>query len=43
VSEKFSTEMHIDTDEGNAAGIKSGDRVKIIGLSDKTSFKEERP
>lgn len=30
VSEKYNTEMHIDTDDGNAAGIKTGDRVKII-------------
>lgn len=30
VNPKFNTEMHIDTDDGNAAGIKTGDRVKII-------------
>jgi len=33
VHEKFNTEMHIDTDDGNAAGITNGDRVKIIGKS----------
>ncbi len=30
VSDRFNTEMHIDTDDGNAAGIKSGDRVRIL-------------
>lgn len=31
VSEKFVAEMHVDTDEGNAAGIKDGDLVEILG------------
>lgn len=30
VSESFSTELHLDTDEGNSAGIKSGDLVEIV-------------
>nr|WP_052217238.1 phosphate propanoyltransferase [Thermincola ferriacetica] len=31
VSDKFNTEMHIDTDEANAAVIEDGDIVEIIG------------
>jgi putative phosphotransacetylase len=30
VSDKFRTELHLDTDEGNAAGIGRDDRVEII-------------
>jgi len=30
VSEKFVTEMHIDTDDANAAGLTQGDVVQII-------------
>lgn len=30
VSDQFHTELHLDTDEGNGAGIRSGDRVEVI-------------
>jgi putative phosphotransacetylase len=30
VSDKFRTELHLDTDEGNAAGIQAGDRVEVV-------------
>jgi putative phosphotransacetylase len=31
VSDQFVPEMHVDTDEGNAAGIRDGDLVEILG------------
>jgi hypothetical protein len=30
ISDKFKTEMHLDTDEGNAAAVKNGDLVEVI-------------
>jgi len=31
VSDSFALDMHIDTDEGNAAGLKTGDMAEIVG------------
>ena len=33
VSDKFKLEMHVDMDEANAASLKNGDMVKILGKS----------
>ena len=30
VSDQFALELHVDTDEGNAAGMKTGDKVRIV-------------
>jgi len=30
VSEQYALDMHIDTDEGNAAGVKTGDKAEIL-------------
>ena len=30
VSDEFVTELHLDTDEGNSAGISDGDKVEVI-------------
>jgi putative phosphotransacetylase len=32
VSDQFALNMHIDTDEGNAAGVKTGDKAEILDL-----------
>jgi putative phosphotransacetylase len=31
VSPDYRTEMHLDLDEGNAGGVKNGDRVEVLG------------
>ncbi len=31
ISDKFKTEMHLDTDEGNAAAVRTGDLVEVVG------------
>jgi len=31
VSDQFALDMHIDTDEGNAAGVATGDKGEIVG------------
>ncbi|WP_376769537.1 phosphate propanoyltransferase [Paenibacillus plantarum] len=30
VSDQFALDMHIDTDEGNAAGVKTGDKAELL-------------
>ncbi|MBW1808138.1 MAG: phosphate propanoyltransferase [Deltaproteobacteria bacterium] len=30
VSDNFATELHLDTDEGNSAGVRSGERVEVL-------------
>lgn len=41
VSPDFDTEMHLDIDEGNAAGLRNGDLVEVIhGLCDLCSLLE---
>jgi putative phosphotransacetylase len=30
VNEQFALEMHVDTDEGNAACLKTGQKVRIV-------------
>ena len=30
VGDKFALEMHVDIEEGNAAGVKNGDLVELI-------------
>lgn len=32
VSDKFCLEMHLDTDDANAAGLKNGDKVSIVEI-----------
>lgn len=32
VSEKFRLEMHLDTDDANAAALKNGDKVRIVDI-----------
>lgn len=32
VSDKFRLEMHLDTDDANAAALKNGDKVKIVNI-----------
>lgn len=41
IHERYTLEFHLDTDEANAAGLRNGDKVKII--SSNTHFKEENP
>jgi len=31
VHPRFALDFHVDLDEGNAANLKTGDRVKVIG------------
>ena len=30
VNDQYALEMHVDTDEGNAACLKTGDKVRIV-------------
>lgn len=34
VSDKFRLEMHLDTDDANAAALKNGDKVKIVNIQE---------
>jgi len=35
INPRFSLDFHVDTDEANAAGLKTGDRVQLIGRNGK--------
>ncbi|MBQ3335516.1 MAG: phosphate propanoyltransferase [Eubacteriaceae bacterium] len=35
VSDKFAYEMHVDTDEANAAGLKNNDLIKVLAKQEK--------
>ncbi|MEW5867152.1 MAG: phosphate propanoyltransferase [Bacillota bacterium] len=43
VREDFALDMHVDMDEANAAGIKQGDLVTLLGSAQRRAFEETCP
>jgi putative phosphotransacetylase len=42
VNPRFALDFHVDLDEGNAANLKTGDRVKVIGKNDQLYTRQGR-